>query len=61
MTTNEFNNGYYMINGQGVFRYVKGTSYTERTDFNIPNDIPEEERLPVMQGWIIKYLHDNQL
>lgn len=39
----EFNNGYYMINGQGVFRYVKGTSYTERTDFNIPNDIPEEE------------------
>ena len=24
------------------------------------DDIPEEERLPVMQGWIIKYLHDNQ-
>ena len=23
------------------------------------DDIPEEERLPVMQGWIIKYLHDN--
>ena len=24
------------------------------------DDIPEEEKLPVMQGWMIKYLHDNQ-
>ncbi len=22
--------------------------------------IPEEERLPIMQGWIISYLHDNK-
>lgn len=37
-----FNSGYYMINGQGIFRYVAGKSYTEKTDFNIPNEVPEE-------------------
>ncbi len=37
-----FNNGYYMINGKGIFRYVAGKSYTEKTDFNIPNEVPEE-------------------
>ncbi len=39
-----FNNGYYMINGHGVFRYVKGNKYTAKTDFNIPNEVPEEEK-----------------
>ena len=38
-----FNSGYYMINGHGVFRYVKvGSSYTAKTDFNIPNEVPED-------------------
>lgn len=36
------NDGYYNINGSGIFRYVKGKSYTENTDFNVPNDIPEQ-------------------
>lgn len=43
-----FNSGYYMINGQGIFRYVKGTSYTEKTDFNIPNEVPEENEEEVL-------------
>lgn len=34
----DFHNGYYMINGMGVFRYVNGTSYSENDDFNIPNE-----------------------
>lgn len=38
-----FNDGYYMINGKGIFRYVKGKTYTAKTDFNIPNEIPEEK------------------
>ena len=38
-----FNNGYYMINGHGLFRYVKGKSYTQKTDFNIPNEVPKDE------------------
>lgn len=38
-----FNSGYYMINGAGVFRYVKGSSYNENTDFNIPNESPDVE------------------
>ena len=37
-----FNNGYYSINGVGLFRYVKGTSYDENMDFSIPNINPEE-------------------
>lgn len=31
------NDGYYNVNGTGIFRYVNGTSYTEETNFNIPN------------------------
>lgn len=34
-----FHSGYYSVNGGGIFRYVKGTSYDARTDFNISNDI----------------------
>lgn len=38
-----FNSGYYMINGVGIFRYVKGaTAYDNNTDFNIPNHVDEE-------------------
>ena len=33
-----WNSGYYMINGKGLFRYVKGDSYDDNTDFNIPNE-----------------------
>ena len=40
-----FNDGYYMINGKGIFRYVNGDTYTEKSDFNIPNNIPEEDAL----------------
>ncbi|RHU82988.1 hypothetical protein DXC24_12845 [Clostridium sp. OM08-29] len=36
------NDGYYDINGSGIFRYVKGTSYTDSTDFNVPNIVPEQ-------------------
>lgn len=36
-----FNNGYYMINGEGMFRYVNGTSYDEKTDFISHNEKPE--------------------
>ena len=36
-----FNNGYYMINGKGLFRYVAGDSYDENTNFNIPNETEE--------------------
>ncbi len=42
-----FNEGYYFISGQGVFRYIKEGEYThdiEQVDesLNIENDIPEE-------------------
>lgn len=37
----DFHNGYYMINGMGVLRYVNGSSYTESDDFNIPNEADE--------------------
>lgn len=33
-----FNSGYYMINGVGLFRYVKGENYDENTNFNVPNE-----------------------
>lgn len=33
----DFNTGYYLVNGIGVFRYVDGTSYDDNTNFNIPN------------------------
>ena len=32
------NTGYYLINGQGLFRYVDGTVYDATTNFNIPNE-----------------------
>ncbi len=38
-----FNSGYYMVNGQGIFRYVAGKEYTDKTDFNIPNEVPEDD------------------
>ena len=39
-----FNSGYYLVNGQGLFRYVKnGTEYDENTDFNVPNINPDEK------------------
>lgn len=38
-----YNSGYYNINGKGVFRYVKGDSYNDSTDFNIPNENPDSE------------------
>lgn len=31
------NDGYYAVNGSGIFRYVNGKSYSENTDFNVPN------------------------
>ncbi len=40
-----FNNGYYMVNGQGVFRLVNGTAPIgdEPETYNIPNENPDEE------------------
>lgn len=39
----EFNTGFYNINGNGMFRYIKGSSYDEYgTDFNIENIYSEE-------------------
>ena len=39
-----FNSGYYNINGLGMFRYVKGKTYTDDMDFfNVPNVVPEED------------------
>ena len=38
------NSGYYFINGFGLFRYVKGDSYSAATDFNIPNVIPSQDK-----------------
>lgn len=37
-----FNDGYYFINTGGVFRYVQGTSYDASTNFNTPNQYPED-------------------
>ena len=33
----DFNSGYYLVNGIGVFRYVNGNSYNNDTNFNIAN------------------------
>jgi hypothetical protein len=33
----DFNSGYYLINGAGLFRYVNDTSYSVSTNFNISN------------------------
>ena len=38
-----YNSGYYSINGSGIFRYVKGDSYGDDTDFNVMNADSEEE------------------
>lgn len=36
-----FENGYYFVNGIGMFRYVKdATTYDENTDFNKKNNVP---------------------
>lgn len=35
-----FNSGYYSIDGSGLFRYVKGDSYDDDTDFSIMNIAP---------------------
>lgn len=39
-----FNTGYYKVGSDGVFRFVRGKAYTEMTDFNVPNNIPDEEK-----------------
>ena len=36
-----FRTGYYMIGGQGLFRYVKGSTYSDGTDFNVANIEPK--------------------
>ena len=38
-----FNTGYYCVNGSGIFRYVKGKSYDDNTDFNIENEKVKKE------------------
>lgn len=37
-----FNDGYYLVNGVGMFRYVTGQEYNEKTNFNIPCVAPPE-------------------
>lgn len=40
----EFHSGYYMVNGAGVFRLVRGNEYIEgQTDFNEPNENNESK------------------
>lgn len=39
----DFNSGYYLINGAGLLRYVNGNSYDENTDFNVPNPDSEND------------------
>lgn len=38
-----FNSGYYSINGSGLFRYVKGSSYDDDTDFSVLNVSPNSQ------------------
>lgn len=38
----DFNTGYYCIEGMGMFRYIKGDSYSASTNFNVPNKIQTE-------------------
>ncbi len=49
----EFNTGYYCVNGNGMFRYVKGNSYDDsKTDFNVPNiydDNAESEKTTIKE------------
>ena len=46
----EFNSGYYMINGIGIFRYINGDTYDENTDFNVPNITEEKNDLSTQIG-----------
>ncbi len=39
----ELQDGYYAINGSGIFRYVNESSFSERTDFNIPNQLSDSK------------------
>lgn len=48
-----FNSGFYKVDGDGVFRYVKGKAYTERTDFNVPNNIPDEDNTTEEQKYAL--------
>lgn len=41
-----FNSGYYTLNNVGLFRYVKGKSFDEKTDFNIRN-IPAADTMNI--------------
>ena len=41
-----FHTGYYMIGGQGLFRYVKGSTYSDGTDFNVANIEPKKNGTP---------------
>ena len=44
-----FKTGFYMINGQGIFRLVRGNTYSEdSTSFNNPNIIPADEATSVV-------------
>ena len=38
------NDGYYAVNGSGIFRYVRGRSYSANTDFNVPNEVTSMEK-----------------
>lgn len=39
-----FNNGYYLLNGQGLIRYLKDTDqFDETTEMNTPNQAPEDK------------------
>lgn len=37
------NDGYYSVNGSGLFRLVREDSFNDGTDFNVPNEYPGEE------------------
>lgn len=38
-----FNTGYYCLDGNGMFRYVIGNKYDNKTDFNVLNNNPEKD------------------
>ena len=51
-----FNSGYYLLNGFGLVRYVNGTSYTEDTNFNVPNiENSKAEEVLDSEDYIIPY------
>ena len=39
-----YRTGYYMVDGTGIFRYVKEKTYNAKTDFNIPNERTESQK-----------------